>query len=46
MSLINKELNDFKLNVYQDDTFKTLTKKDLLGKWSVLFFYPADFTFV
>jgi len=23
-----------------------VTDKDLLGKWSVLFFYPADFTFV
>ena len=23
-----------------------MTDKDLQGKWSVLFFYPADFTFV
>ena len=23
-----------------------MTEKDLLGKWSVVFFYPADFTFV
>ena len=23
-----------------------LTKNDVLGKWSVFFFYPADFTFV
>ena len=26
--------------------FKTVTKADVLGKWSVFFFYPADFTFV
>lgn len=46
MSLINKELNDFKVTAYQDNQFKTVTKQDLLGKWSILFFYPADFTFV
>ena len=23
-----------------------MSKKDILGKWSVFFFYPADFTFV
>ena len=26
--------------------FKEVKKKDILGKWSVFFFYPADFTFV
>ena len=26
--------------------FKTVTEADLKGKWSILFFYPADFTFV
>ena len=46
MSLINKELNEFKLQAYQNEEFKTVTKDDLKGKWSVLFFYPADFTFV
>jgi len=52
MSLINKELSDFKVTVYQKENaqaagaFKPLTKADLMGKWSVLFFYPADFTFV
>lgn len=46
MSLINKELNEFKLNAYQDNKFIEVKKSDLLGKWSVLFFYPADFTFV
>ncbi|WP_196594593.1 alkyl hydroperoxide reductase subunit C [Pectinatus sottacetonis] len=46
MSLINKEINDFSSEAYIDDTFKTFTKKDILGKWSVFFFYPADFSFV
>jgi len=26
--------------------FKTLTQDDLKGKWSVIFFWPMDFTFV
>jgi len=46
MSLINKELNEFSLKAFQKDKFLDVTKKDLLGHWSVLFFYPADFTFV
>ncbi len=29
-----------------DNEFKTVTKKDILGKWGVFFFYPADFAFV
>ena len=46
MSLINKEVNDFKVQAYVGKYFKEVTKKDILGKWSVFFFYPADFTFV
>ena len=46
MSLINKEVADFSVQAYQNDSFKTVTKVDILGKWSVFFFYPADFTFV
>lgn len=46
MSLINKEVSDFSVNAYHDNAFKTVTKEDILGKWSVFFFYPADFTFV
>lgn len=46
MSLINKEVNDFKVQAYVGKDFKEVTKKDILGKWSVFFFYPADFTFV
>lgn len=46
MSMINKEVCDFSVQAYQDNAFKTITKNDILGKWSVFFFYPADFTFV
>ena len=46
MSLIGKEVADFEVQAYQNGEFKTVTKADLLGKWSVFVFYPADFTFV
>ena len=46
MSMINKEVNDFSVQAYVDNSFKTVTREDILGKWSVFFFYPADFTFV
>ena len=46
MSLIGKEIKEFKAQAYQNGEFKEITKEDLLGKWNVLFFYPADFTFV
>ena len=46
MSLINKEVADFKCQAYQNDAFHEVTKADIMGKWSVFFFYPADFTFV
>lgn len=43
---INQRIPDFKAQAYQNETFRTVTQDDLLGKWSVLLFYPADFTFV
>ncbi len=43
---INQRIPDFKAQVYQNETFRTVTQDDLLGKWAVLLFYPADFTFV
>ena len=46
MSLIGKEIGDFTTQAYVDGDFKTVSKADVLGKWSVFFFYPADFTFV
>ena len=41
MSLINKEVSDFTAKAYHDNGFITVTKEDLLGKWSVFFFYPC-----
>ena len=46
MSMINKEIGAFTAQAYIDNSFKTVTKEDVLGKWSIFFFYPADFTFV
>ena len=42
MSLIGKEVVDFKVQAYQGNEFKEVTKAAILGKWSVFFFYPAD----
>ena len=46
MSLIKKEISDFTVQCYQNHDFRTVSKADVMGKWSVFFFYPADFTFV
>ena len=46
MSMINKEISDFKTYAFHDKEFKMVSKEDILGKWNVFFFYPADFTFV
>lgn len=46
MSMINKEISDFKVQAFRDGAFQSVSKEDVLGKWSVFFFYPADFTFV
>ncbi|ASW43742.1 MULTISPECIES: alkyl hydroperoxide reductase subunit C [Eubacteriales] len=46
MSLIGKKIEDFKVQAYHNGSFKEVTKEDVLGKWSIFFFYPADFTFV
>lgn len=45
-TIINKKIQEFSVQAYQNGEFKTVTNKDLMGNWSILFFYPADFTFV
>jgi NADH-dependent peroxiredoxin subunit C len=45
-SIINSQLPAFAVEAYHQDKFVKVTDADLKGKWSVLFFYPADFTFV
>jgi peroxiredoxin (alkyl hydroperoxide reductase subunit C) len=46
MSLINTEIKPFTATAYHNGEFVTVSEADLQGKWSVFFFYPADFTFV
>lgn len=46
MVKIGQKVNDFEVQVYQNDDIKKLKLSDLKGKWAVLLFYPADFTFV
>jgi peroxiredoxin len=43
---INQRIPEFKVQAFHNGEFKTVTQEDLRGKWSVFFFYPADFTFV
>ncbi|MGK5094044.1 alkyl hydroperoxide reductase subunit C [Deltaproteobacteria bacterium TL4] len=45
-TLINSQIVDFKVQAYHNEAFKAISQNDLKGKWSVFFFYPADFTFV
>lgn len=45
-SIINTHIPEFKVQAYHNGKFTTVTDKDVLGKWAVFFFYPADFTFV
>lgn len=46
MRYIGQKLPEFNLDSYHNQEFIKISNKDLEGKWSVLFFYPADFTFV
>lgn len=46
MSIINTEVKPFKATAFRWGKFVPVTEADLKGKWSVVFFYPADFTFV
>lgn len=46
MTSINSEIKPFTAQAYHQGQFVQVTDADLRGKWSVVFFYPADFTFV
>ncbi|WP_342562139.1 alkyl hydroperoxide reductase subunit C [Paenibacillus sp. FSL R7-0345] len=46
MSLIGKEVLPFKASAYHNGSFIDVSEANLKGKWSVVCFYPADFTFV
>jgi len=43
---IGKIIEDTKFEIYHEDKFKKTSFLDYKGKWLLLLFYPADFTFV
>lgn len=45
-TIINSQVPEFKVNAYQNGSFRTVSNEDIAGKWALFFFYPADFTFV
>ena len=47
-SLVLRQEPEFKMNAYDSKTghYTTVNSDDYKGKWHVVCFYPADFTFV
>lgn len=45
-TLVQKRAPEFKTDALVGDSFKTISLADYRGKWTCLFFYPLDFTFV
>lgn len=46
MSLINTEVKPFTAQAFKSGEFLEVSAADMKGTWSVVVFYPADFTFV
>ena len=46
VNLINSHLPEIELEVYQQEQIRKIKLADYHGQWLILFFYPADFTFV
>ena len=46
MVKIGQEVPEFEMAAFQDDEIKDIRLSDYKGKWVVVVFYPADFTFV
>ena len=46
MALINTKIKPFKAQAYQEGKFIEVSDESMRGRWAVLMFYPADFTFV
>ncbi|MED4877698.1 alkyl hydroperoxide reductase subunit C [Anoxybacillus geothermalis] len=46
MSLVGKKVQPFRAQAYHNGDFVEVTEQNFLGKWSIVCFYPADFTFV
>lgn len=43
---INSIVPDFEVDAYQNNDISKIKLSDYKGKWVILIFYPADFTFV
>jgi peroxiredoxin (alkyl hydroperoxide reductase subunit C) len=46
MIKINEKIHDLELAAFHQNEIKQIKLSDYKGKWLILFFYPADFTFV
>jgi len=46
MVKINEQAPEFFSDAFHEEQIKKLSLKDYEGRWVILFFYPADFTFV
>ena len=46
MLKIGQQVPDFEFEAFHNNEFKKIRLSDYKGKWTVLLFYPADFTFV
>ena len=46
MSILNSEIKPFAATAFHNGEYVDVTDADVRGKWSIFFFYPADFTFV
>lgn len=45
-TLVGSQIPEFNLQMVKGGEFAGISSADLKGKWSVLLFYPLDFTFV
>lgn len=46
MVKIGQKITDFQVDAFVGDEIRKITLSDYQGKWLVLLFYPADFTFI
>ena len=46
LARVGKPAPDFEATAYHEGGFKTVKLSDYAGQWTVLCFYPGDFTFV
>jgi len=46
LPIIGEHIIDMPIEIYQNGEIKKVNLSDYEGKWLILFFYPADFTFV